>query len=112
MLIDPSVLNNLFSGNVTIYSQILNIFIRKAEGNMADIRRLFQEGNLARFTIEVHGLKGAAANLGALSLSETAKTLEFLGKNEDKEAIEPLLSELDDVYRQTVTAMRDMLSQL
>jgi HPt (histidine-containing phosphotransfer) domain-containing protein len=90
-------------GSAEAYFRTLGIFRNDGREKVGEIKRCLEAGNLPLFTINVHALKGAAANVGALALSEAAKALEDAGKREDRvfirENIGRLLSDLETLLR-------------
>ena len=58
------------------------------------LQTIEQEESLNTYRIDVHSLKSNAATVGALQLSETARTSEFAAKDKDIEKIKQLHSNL------------------
>jgi len=69
------------------YIQTLSIFRDDATAKAAEMRRAAENGDLASLTLQAHALKSAAANIGALDISERAHELETAGKRGDPEFI-------------------------
>ncbi|GHV41090.1 hypothetical protein AGMMS49546_16270 [Spirochaetia bacterium] len=67
------------------YRKILQSFYRDAEERLPYFDKL--GGDLPVFTSQVHAIKGAAATIGALTVSKEAAALEAAGKAGDWEAI-------------------------
>jgi HPt (histidine-containing phosphotransfer) domain-containing protein len=90
-------------GSAEAYLRMLSIFKSDGREKIGEIKKCLDTGNLPLFTICVHALKGAAANIGAVGLSESAKALEAAGKREDRvfirEHIGALLSDLESLLR-------------
>ena len=78
---------SLASGQVKNYLQTLSVFCEDLREKSVEIKRALGKNDIASYTIYVHALKSAAANVGALSLSEDAKELEAAGKRMDAEFI-------------------------
>ena len=68
-------------GSLENYLQTLSIFRGDAAAKAEEMRKALKTGDLPSFTMQAHALKSAAANIGALDVSELAKTLEASGKN-------------------------------
>lgn len=67
-----------------------------------------EDDNLQEFRIRVHSLKSAAATVGAMSLSEIAKILEFAARDEDKDQIRsfmPYLVQSIDTYQKALSVL-------
>jgi len=66
-------------GRAEIYVEILEVFCRDSQKKDAEIRQCLKSGDWKLFTIYVHALKSALASIGALELSQLARTLEEAG---------------------------------
>lgn len=65
-------------GNKAFYRKMLNAFVNGAKYNQLDA--LFREKNWADYQVTVHAVKGTALTIGATTLSEHAKALEYAVK--------------------------------
>jgi signal transduction histidine kinase/CheY-like chemotaxis protein/HPt (histidine-containing phosphotransfer) domain-containing protein len=74
-------------GDEELYRDILLRFAGDIEERLMELTTVPDAGNLPRFTTLVHGLKSAAASVGALDVSQQAAKLEAAGKNGDRETI-------------------------
>jgi len=74
---------SMTGGTLKNYMQILSVFYKDGIHKMVEIRKCSETDNYSLYTTYVHALKSAGANIGALDLSETAKTLEMAGKQGD-----------------------------
>jgi HPt (histidine-containing phosphotransfer) domain-containing protein len=78
-----------FSGGAEeSYLEILAIFQKDGFEKIKDINDSLNNGNLELYTIHVHALKSASANIGAEELSKEAAILEQAGERQDREYIE------------------------
>jgi len=73
----------LSGGTFANYMEILTVFHEDGYSHINDVRKHLESGNILKYTISVHALKGALANIGADKLSEMAKMLENAGQNND-----------------------------
>jgi signal transduction histidine kinase/CheY-like chemotaxis protein/HPt (histidine-containing phosphotransfer) domain-containing protein len=64
-------------------TQVLDAFYKDGIQKIDEIKKCLETNNYSLYTIHIHGLKSAAANIGASKLSELAKELEMAGKRED-----------------------------
>jgi signal transduction histidine kinase/CheY-like chemotaxis protein/HPt (histidine-containing phosphotransfer) domain-containing protein len=71
------------AGSLENYLGTLKIFMKDGKEKLKEINAALETKNLPLFAIYAHALKSAAANIGALELSDLAKTLEMAGKQED-----------------------------
>jgi len=74
----------LSGGTVENYMRTLAIFLKDGRAKLGNIRMCLETNNLPLYTIYIHAMVSASANVGAQSLSDTAKTLENAGKQEDR----------------------------
>ena len=65
------------------YIEVLKLYCADAEKRFEALREQPNEETLTRFVTQVHALKSASANVGALSLSKQAELLEAAGKRGD-----------------------------
>jgi CheY-like chemotaxis protein/HPt (histidine-containing phosphotransfer) domain-containing protein len=63
--------------------QLLAIFHKDGVQKIEEIKKCLEVNNYSLYTIYVHALKSATANVGASALSEAAKDLEMAGKRGD-----------------------------
>ncbi len=76
---------------------ILEEVVKESEVKIPFIRQLFADGDIKRYAIEAHGVKGSMAGIAAESLSEHARKHEFAAKGGDGDYIE---SDIDDFIRE------------
>jgi len=75
-------------GTVEGYLQTLAIFRDDVSMKIREIEKALSAGDFALYSIYVHALKSAAANIGAGGLSEAAAELEMASHRGDKEFID------------------------
>ena len=66
-------------GNEAIYEKYLARFRESHSGSATEIRTLFEAGDFENARIQSHSLKGLAATLGLLPISQTAASLALVG---------------------------------
>jgi len=71
---------SLTGGTLKSYMQILAVFYRDGIRKIDEIKKSLETDNYSLYITYVHALKSASASIGALDLSETAKSLETAGK--------------------------------
>jgi len=74
---------SLTGGTLKGYMRTLAVFHKDGLQKIEEIRKSLEMGNYHLYAIYVHALKSALANIGANGLSESAKALEFAGKQKD-----------------------------
>ncbi len=85
--VDMDAAMQYYSGDENGFVELLDLYFidgkRKTE-LMCD----FVESDLLRYQIEVHGLKSASANIGAMEVSALARAQEFAAAQGDRDAID------------------------
>lgn len=76
-----------FIGDEALFWTVLKVYYRSIEKKAKLIKSLEEQENWTSFTIEVHALKSASRQIGAMSLSEKAASLERAGNARDSAAI-------------------------
>ncbi|MCL1992591.1 MAG: response regulator, partial [Spirochaetes bacterium] len=75
-------------GSLKNYKFVLGIFQKDALEKTKELEAFWKSGEVRLYTIGVHALKGALANIGADSLSQAAAALEAAGNSGDLPFIE------------------------
>ncbi|MDR2551635.1 MAG: response regulator [Treponema sp.] len=96
-------------GSLENYREILAAFLEDAGDTLLEFQALPTEGELGIFTVKVHGIKSAAAAIGAGALSKKAAALERAGKLGDLETIRKQLPELYRGLKKTAENIRSVL---
>ncbi len=76
------------SGGISHYITALNLFLDTIDTNAKVIRDSYESGNIRLYTIKVHSLKSSAKIVGAMELSQLAKSLEDAGNEKDIDFID------------------------
>lgn len=104
-------------GSEDVYRSILKTYSRSAAEKLRDLPGLV-DTDIKRFTIDVHGLKGASAGVHATVIAEAAARLEQMGKDNQVQEIKVYLPEAMLILEETlaevdkfVLANDDILSQ-
>ena len=77
----------LTGGSVERYLETLTVFCADGYEKMEQLRTCLETDNIPLYTILVHALKSASANIGAEALSNAARDLEKAGKQADLDFI-------------------------
>jgi HPt (histidine-containing phosphotransfer) domain-containing protein len=67
---------DIVSGQKNVYKDTLKLIIREIDKSEKNLTDFLAAGDMQNFRIEVHGVKGSLANIGALALSAQAYDLE------------------------------------
>jgi len=85
-------LNELLDGEINV---ILEPFIDQMPALLNDIQSGLESNDAHQAFHAAHTLKSSAANIGGMQVSELAKNIEHLAKNEQIDAIHPLYVQLE-----------------
>lgn len=96
-------------GGIDFYLELIDLFFTSGVQKTVLLEELYKNRDLDNYVTEVHGLKSAAANIGAHVLSELARQHESAGKQGDLEYIDAHFAELTDGYRQLLDEIRRVL---
>ena len=83
---------------------LLKFFVKDAKTAIKTLQKTIEDGNVKLFTITVHAMKSALANIGEKELSAKADELEIAGRNEDLDFLNtqtaPFLKQLQEITDQ------------
>jgi len=85
--VDVSKGLTLQGGSIRHYWEILEVFYEDGIEKAGELRTCMKAGDIPLYTIHIHALKNAAANIGAGKLSADAKALEMAGRQENLDYI-------------------------
>lgn len=74
-------------GSRATYHENLYTYLKNGEEYRASLQRRFEEEDWKQYIIEVHAVKSSSLSIGAVGLSELAKTMEYAGKEGDFDLI-------------------------
>lgn len=98
-------------GGIDIYLELIDLFYTSGLQKMALLEELYRQRDRENYITEVHGLKSAAANIGAYAVSELARRHESAGKEENFSFIDENFAGLISSYRQLLDEIRRVLKQ-
>jgi signal transduction histidine kinase/CheY-like chemotaxis protein len=93
-------------GDSQLLSEVIQLFLVDCPLRLAAIKAAVEARNAEALCREAHGLKGAAGNLSAVSLFETAEILEELGREHRFDAAEAAWRKLSDEATHVLDALR------
>jgi len=93
-------------GTIEHYLETLTLFSKDGQEKIKEIEACLKTGNLPLYTVHVHGLKSAAAAIGADDLSEAAKALEMAGDQNNLSFIE----EQNDSFLEDLQLLLDKIN--
>ncbi len=68
-------------GDLEFYKELIGMFLEDTPLRLTEITDAIARGDAAAVGSVAHGIKGAAANLSALAIRDTAYALESLGRS-------------------------------
>ncbi len=102
----------MHSGGVETYLELVELFYMDGLEKRGYIANLKEKNDWDNYVIEVHGLKSAAANVGAKALSELAKQHEFAGKDGNYAFIDDHIEGLLSSYNAILGEMERVLRKV
>lgn len=109
-ILDVSLGLRRVGGDKEVYRELLNDFVKELPAKFDRIRLYFLERDMPGLGTTAHNLKGVAANLGAMRLSESAAKLDKQCNDGYTESIEGLILEINDVGSRLQDVVRDFLA--
>ena len=91
-----------------IYKEVLETALEEGREKLVVFEDIFNAGDFDRYTIEAHGLKNAAKQIGANELSEIAKASEFDGKAGNIQGIRDRHETLMTKYKEILDAIAQL----
>lgn len=94
-------------GDWDVYKELLNDFIEELPDKLDSLQAYFRERELSALSRAAHNLKGVAANLGAIRLSESAAKLDKQCNDGYTDSLEGLILEIKDMGNRLQEAVRN-----
>lgn len=96
MILDMEALISRVEGDEALAGEVIEQFAQTLSQALDDIRAVTDSGDLGAVQEHAHGLKGAAATLGAERLAGLARRIEDAAGRHDADALATLVARLDD----------------
>lgn len=96
-------------GDKDFYIEVLDQFIKNLDQQINIISDSLKDDNFDRIEKEAHAIKGGAATIEASILSESAKKLEAIAKNKEKQEIVSCFNELKEKIQELKKFVKDRL---
>jgi PAS domain S-box-containing protein len=109
--LDVATAVDRLSGLTALYLDVLQDFVHSLDGVEAEFRQAAAQGQMAVLLAQMHSLKGTAATLGAMPLSEHAARMEVRFRNPapDLVALDELPTLLDLVQASQTAGLQALL---
>jgi HPt (histidine-containing phosphotransfer) domain-containing protein len=93
--LDPARLDELLAEAPEIVGELVILFADDVGQRLAELRQAVDAGDLESIKRVAHGIRGAAANIGAETMMRLAETLEYLGPSTEAG---PVVGELETEF--------------
>ncbi|MCM1212069.1 MAG: ATP-binding protein [Blautia sp.] len=100
-----------YSGSIEEYRELLQIYYLDGKRKPALLQELWEKGDYKGYGIEVHGLKSASANIGAMKLSTSAREQEMAVYRGDKTFVDSHVAKLLEEYEAQVAHIQAYLDK-
>lgn len=97
-------------GSEEIYKEVLETALEEGLEKIPFIRECAEKEDFKRYGIEVHGLKNAARQIGAIELSDMAFEQEKAAKAENYEYIKETYEAMLAHYQQTMDVLKELFT--
>lgn len=108
--IDRAIGEN-YCGGRDSYLEILKIFLEYGAEKRRELQKLYDKKDWPGYAIEIHALKSTALGIGAVALSEMAKTLELAAKQENESILTQNHESAMKEYRHVLTEIAEGLEE-
>ena len=105
-VIDRAVLAELYEIMEEDFVSVIQSYLKSAPGLMHGVREAVQNRDMESLVKSAHPLKSSSANVGALTLSQLSKELEFKGREHDTSDLVNCYNKTAEVYRASVAELR------
>ena len=105
VIIDTDDLSARLQDDAELVREVLAVFVAEMPERLEEMRRALAAGDSGRIRDQGHGVKGAARNVSALAMQETAWRIELAGRTGEVEEAGRLLPVLEAQYRELAEAI-------
>lgn len=109
--IDTDEVVEHYSGSAEEYKELLNLYCLDGKRKLNVLRELLEEQDYKGYGIEVHGLKSASANVGAMRVSNRAREQEKAVNRGDISFVDSHASKLLTEYEEQLEHIRTYLEK-
>jgi len=100
LVFDKEELVERLGGRVDMLPRLLEMFRNNTAGNIEALRQAIVSGDDEQVRIQAHSIKGAAANISANRMKETAFALEMLVHDGQRDGRRELVARLESELRE------------
>ena len=107
--IDPTTFDGLRQmTDAAFVSQLVDTFLEDAPRQIKEMKAALKEGDHETFRRLAHSIKSNAATFGAFELSDQARALEILGKENKLDQAAGGIDALEAIYKSVAQELRDL----
>ncbi len=110
--LDMEIVNDLLEVMGAEFGDLIRIYLEDTPKNVALLVEAAKQGSVPAMIAPAHSLKSTSANLGALKLSELAKSIEHGARSGGLANGADLVRQLESAYRGAAKALNDLLNRL
>lgn len=110
--IDRDLAQEYHGDSLEDYRELLKLYVLDGKRKKELLEQLFADKNFRKYEVEVHGLKSASANIGALELSKLFLEQERAAERGDGELISRKFPELLAAYEKQLDCIQNHLKTL
>lgn len=108
--IDTEEVVRRYSGSMEEYLELLNLYCLDGKRKLVRLRELWEAHDYKTYGIEVHGLKSASANVGAMSVSASAREHEKAADRGDEAYVDGHIHQLLTEYEEQIGHISSFLA--
>ena len=109
--IDTDEVAGHYGGSMEEYHELLQLYCLDGKRKLKVLRELWEEQDYESYGIEVHALKSASANVGAMRLSSRAKEQEKAVNRGDMAFVDSRISKLLTEYEEQLGYIQEYLDE-
>ena len=109
--IDTDEVAGHYGGSIEEYNELLQLYCLDGKRKLKVLQELWEEQDYEGYGIEVHALKSASANVGAVRLSSRAKEQEKAVNRGDREFVDGRVSKLLEEYGEQLMHIQRYLDE-
>ena len=108
-VLDESVVSDLLDVMGEDFIELLQVYLRDAPRLIDEIRKAAAAGKIEALVAPAHSLKSSSANVGAMRLSELAKTMELGARQNKLGQPQTLAQQIERTFTQTELALQRLM---
>ncbi len=107
--IDMDDVYSRYSSSIEDYLELLELYCLDGKRKLVLLRELWEQRDYKNYGIEVHGLKSASANVGAMGISKSAKAQEYAVDRGDTAYVDDHVHQLLEAYAAQIAQITQFL---